>query len=250
MTDEFTERYRGFSDRKLMEIIHHPEDYLPEAVLAAKAEIEERELTAEELGAAKEAMESHLNKRTNWDWTQIKPLRGVKDWLGKFTLAWKMRMAFVIALVLEVGFRKGGEISGMVEFMFSFGFDTWTFILLLPSLILILALPFFAFKKKIGWSMLAFVGSYGAVFTAFSLGVFAYGLLFFQLPNGQWDPERLLFDAFSMGRITLYGLTLAVGIHIKPIRAQFEITPIWIVVGNGLGFLLAVTMLYMGFFML
>ena len=58
--NKFAERYKLISNSDLLKIIGNSFDYQPEAVKAARNEIEQRQLTEQQLKEAKEEIETEL----------------------------------------------------------------------------------------------------------------------------------------------------------------------------------------------
>lgn len=246
MSDEFTQRYQGFSDRKLLEIIHHPGDYLPEAVAAAQAEIKQRGLSDEEMGEAKEAMETHLANGMNWDWTQFRPLDAIRNWSEKKSEAVLIHWIMVVVVTLGLIFQYGYSNLRMLYDVAFHGvpFDLYAVLVMIPFVLSLVGLPLYAFKKKAGWFIMAILGAYWSVGVLVGFGIFAFAFLFEMLPNGYWDGIWLTSSLIKLAALGLQGTCLTVALHIKPIRDQFQLNSNWYILGNGLGVVLVLWTLY------
>ena len=58
----FEQRYKNFSIDELLEVIQFPDDYVPEAVMAAKAELSLRQLTDEQLAEAQSVLDERKSQ--------------------------------------------------------------------------------------------------------------------------------------------------------------------------------------------
>lgn len=163
MTD-FTERYKTYSNSRLLEIIENTNDYQPDAIETAKAIISSRHLTESELEVAKSELDAEKEEKARRE-QEGKVLKGKLKNLSESALdninpiqrqsfsAAKTINIITIVLGAIFLFRLYGQF-GMIRFMISDSGVEWNLSVMLPLLQLLLmatATVFFWKKKKAGW---------------------------------------------------------------------------------------------------
>lgn len=179
MTDNpFIQRYKTTDTSELMEIIDRSSDYQPMAVEAARLELDNRQLTQEQLADAKTKQDLRRQEKASKQ-------QKVKDIEDKFTSVVssladtfspikkespttdnfiKIISLFIGGLFLYQLYKE----FGMLKFMFISDGGKWDFSMVLyflPFIILPTAGLLFWFRKKIGWTLTAIYSSYTAAGT-------------------------------------------------------------------------------------
>ena len=186
--NQFSERYKTFSNVDLFRIIQNKGDYQEEALSAAELEVQRRNLTEQEITeASQELLEARNQLR------QIKERKSEKQ-EEALNLVYKTIDAFnpllksldrkeriirlitiIFGLIAIVGWYN--EID-MIRLRFSnpsIGFDMFYFISLIPIISLTLALVTFWLRRKIGWILMVAYFVY-SVIGSFSLILLTWGI--------------------------------------------------------------------------
>ena len=184
--NEFAQRYQNFSDRKLLDIVQHHRDYVPEAVAAAKAELATRDLSEEEMADLKTEVERYHARRVNWDWMSSKLVQRFMIWWGKKEVMEKLPILTALGLagwMVITCFRRGDW--EWTYYMIRNGTNLTGYELLLwtPYLAGITAVILLAMRKKAGWIIATAMASGFAVVSLYTAAVGVYNYLFIILPN-------------------------------------------------------------------
>lgn len=164
MTD-FTERYSTYSNAQLLKILGRPGEYQPLAVATAKEILDARQLSEEDLAAAKAEIETEARIKE----AQLQKKKEVREKLKKAgaLLADTLnpvaeekpaahKTITIISIVLGGLFLY--QLASTWDYL-PFGIDgKWdlgVFAVLLPSVVLLLTVPLFYKRKKAGWILLA-----------------------------------------------------------------------------------------------
>lgn len=167
MTNQFTERYKSYSNAELLNIIENSSDYQPEAVKTAQYEIDQRQLTDEDFMTAKSELQTQriekdkqTEKRQEFEnkakefgqsiFGSINPIQQSTPSTEKY-----IRIITIVFGLISI-FTFYNE-YGMLEFMFGNRNSEWDLSMILyffPLLFLPTTTLFFWLRKKIGWILL------------------------------------------------------------------------------------------------
>ena len=173
---DFYERYKTYSNSQLLDIIEHPGDYQPDAVETAKAIIQNRKPTEDEMKIARNELDAVSDEKSRKEQqkkevrdklksisqTVIDHINPVQD-----TFSSTQKKIRIISIVFgALYFLWIYKEFGMLHFMFTdrsaeWGFDMITYILpliFIPTLVIL-----FYKKKKAGWYLLMIHLVYSAI---------------------------------------------------------------------------------------
>ncbi len=174
--NQFTERYKSYSNAELIKVIESSSDYQPEAVETAKNEIAQRQLTDKELKEAKTELENQRQEKNN----QIEKKREIENKVKKIATSIvdtinpiqqstpstdKLIRLIMIVFVLISVYQLYDNFE-MLKFMFSNSGGEWDFSIILyfvPLFLVPIAAALFWFRKKIGWILLVIYMTNSAV---------------------------------------------------------------------------------------
>jgi hypothetical protein len=173
--NQFTERYKRISNSDLLKVIATPEDYQPLAIVAAKIEIANRQLSDQEITNAKAELELQRQQKEEQNQKKKEIKNKVKSFGSSFidninpiqtTTRTTNKTILIISIVL-------GGLSiiniykyGMLKYMFTNSDARWDFSVLIyffPLIILPLGTFLFWRRKKLGWSLLSIYFTYIAI---------------------------------------------------------------------------------------
>ncbi|GHV38681.1 hypothetical protein FACS1894179_02460 [Bacteroidia bacterium] len=173
--NNFTTLYKAWTTDKLLDIVDNPSDYQPLAVETARLELDSRQLTQEQIAAAK--AEQDLRRQD-----KASKQQKVKDIEDKFkSVGFSLTDTFntiqkdtpiTDKLIKLISLFIGGlflyqlyKEFGMFKFMFTDDGEKWDFSMVLyfaPFIVLPTAGLLFLFRKKIGWTLATIYFSYTA----------------------------------------------------------------------------------------
>jgi len=177
--NQFSPRYKKLSNADLLKIIDTPADYQPEAIEAANDELIARQLTDDELFAAREENETLRqeallksaktkaweNKAQDLAYTitdTLNPIQSEKPSAPKAILWISILMVLLTLYQLYSQF-------GLLKYMFTYGSGKWSFAMTMyffrPLIVAPIAAVLFALREKYGWVLLSGYFIYLAVNT-------------------------------------------------------------------------------------
>ncbi|HNO70679.1 MAG TPA: hypothetical protein PKO16_02785 [Bacteroidia bacterium] len=174
-TNPFLERFQSYTASQLIEILNNKNSYQPLAVEAAQLELENRQLTEEEINIAKEEIQKKEQYEIQKQETSIKnkiksigfaaiakinPLNTTQHIEGRFikTICILLAIQWLYAVISQFS---------MLKFCITDNISNWDISLvlyLIPFVLIPTAIILFWLKKKLGWILLCAFLSY----TAFS----------------------------------------------------------------------------------
>ena len=174
--NQFAERYRSTSNLDLLRIIENSDNYQPEAVEAAKNEINQRQLTDQELTEAQQELETERQekirqgeKRTEVE-NRVKKLgTSIFDTINPIqqSAPTPERLIRLITIVFGlISIYQLYEQLSMLQFIFNDSGGEWDLSMVLffvPLLLLPVATILFWFRKKVGWIFLGAFLTYSAI---------------------------------------------------------------------------------------
>ncbi len=256
--NKFIERYKTISNSDLLRVIENKSDYQPEAVEAAKTEINQRNLSDKEMIEAKSELEIELQEGIN----KIEKRSKVEQKIKSFgTLFFDLinpiqksaptpeklikLITIVFGLIVVVNWYNE---FGFVKFMLTEETGRWDLSMVeyfIPLITLPVAVILFGFRKKSGWILIAAYLTYSAI-SAFGLiiktwnkepgGISVLDSLFPQISTTTQILTTLFFVA------TLWVLTK------KEITEYYNINRQTIIITIGIA--AALTVLFIGLFLL
>ncbi len=256
--NKFSERYKTISNSDLLRVIENKSDYQSEAVEAAKTEINQRNLSDNEMTEAKNELEIELQERIIKNEKRANAEQKVKTFgILFFDLINPIQksaptpekliklIAIVFGLIVVVNWYNE---FGFVKFMLTVETCRWDLSVcecFLPLIILPVAVILFGFKKKSGWILMAAYLTYSAI-SAFGLiiktwnkeptGIPSLDSLFPQISTTTQILTTLFFAA------TLWVLTK------KEIMQYYNINRQAMIITIGIA--AALTVLFIGLFLL
>jgi len=231
--NQFTERYKTITNADLLRVIENQSDYQPEAVEAAKTEINQRNLSDEELTEAKRELEAERQEYQKQNEKKTEAQQKVKT-LGTVVFdtinpiqksaPTAERLIRLITIVFGlIAVYKWSSQFGLVKFMLTDDLAGWDLSMVeyfLPLIILPVALIIFWARKKSGWILMAAYLTYSAT-SAFGLIIMTWNMEPLGIPAlDSLFPQtstttQILTTLFFGG--TLWGLTK------KEIKEHFSI---------------------------
>ena len=174
--NQFSERYRNISNADLFRVIENQTDYQPEAIEAAKNELNQRKLTDQDLTAVKVEMKAEQQEKEEYRKKRIEVERKVKN-LGASALdtitpiqrsaTTPEKIIRLITIVFGlIAILKWYDQFGLASFMLSeisSGWDSSMVEYFLPLLLLPIAVVFFWLRRKIGWILMTTYLTYSAI---------------------------------------------------------------------------------------
>jgi hypothetical protein len=180
-TEDFIEHYQGFTAADLLVILDNKKDYQQNAIEAAKQELNNRSLSSEELNAARQLIIDRKNKKS-------KPHEDALAFSGKIKSATneiaegllpssdrsqplKTKLILLILLFSVISVYQIGSNSQWLLLYTRIFLQSpmASLAVLLPSVLLPVAILFFALRKKIGWILFAAFLTYSAVWSVRTL---------------------------------------------------------------------------------
>lgn len=226
----FPQRYQAYSDAALLDILDHPDDYTPEALAAAQAELQGRNLSEQALADARQEglPAQQARQQRHAQVTKAKSqLATLLDTLNPIqsvaTTAERWARWLSIAFVL-LAIAAWYENFALVAFMLPEIQHEWDFYfveLLAPLVLLTVGAVLFAWRKGLGWHLMA---TYLVFATMGALGLI--------IVAWQWVPSGVagLDDIFPRPsylagalRALLYG-SLLWAVARPAIRARFRVS--------------------------
>jgi hypothetical protein len=231
----FSQRYQAYSAAALLDILDHPSDYTPEALAAAQAELQGRNLSEQALADAREDNLAILQARQLQRAPAAMAAKQVESTLGKLfdTLnpihatapmaeKWARWLSIVFVLMAIATWYQ--HFRFMMD-MFAWGFSEWDFSMVeyaFPLLLLPAGAILFAWRKREGWHLMAAFLVYSTLQAA-GLVILAWS----------WEPFGMtaldeLFPQPSLWMyvlITLFFGSLLWAVARPPIRDRFSVTP-------------------------
>jgi hypothetical protein len=186
--NQFSERYKTFSNSDLLRVIENQSDYQPEAVEAAKTEINQRNLSDEEFTEAKSDLEPErqVKQKQNKKKAEVEQKvmslgTSVFDTINPIqkTAPTAERLIRLITIVFGlIAIFKWYNQFGLVKFMLtdnSAGWDLSMIEYFLPLILLPIATILFWLRKKSGWILMAAYLTYSAI-SAFGLIIMTWNM--------------------------------------------------------------------------
>lgn len=234
--NNFSERYQQFSDRKLLQIIQEEKDYLPEAIVAARAELESRQLTEGEIAALTDEVATIASRKINWDWMNSRLVSRFKGWLGKVEENRQLGALSALGLSFWILFRgyRNADFPYLINILWDTGYKLSWFeaYMYLPYLILLAAVPLLMLRKKVGWILSTILASTFTLFMLWDAVLSIKGLLFFSRLDFYIPLSSILLTLY----MTMIALFAAAGIpillHLRRVRALYRIEPYWVILAN------------------
>jgi hypothetical protein len=247
--NQFTPRYKKLSNADLLKIIDTPADYQHEAIEAANDELIARQLTDEELLAAREEnetlrQEALLKSAKTKAWENkaqdiaytiadtLNPIQSEKPSPPKAILWISILMILLTLYQLYSQF-------GLLKYMFTDGTARWNFAMMMyffrPLIVAPIAAILFALREKYGWVLLSGYFIYLAVNTL-ALLYFA-----FKHPIRSGDPVSGLLPSVSVDSLLGWAIFNAGCLYFmfkKDVRAVYNIELKNIAIAVGFGVLL------------
>ncbi|MFC2138962.1 hypothetical protein ACFLTE_12390 [Bacteroidota bacterium] len=155
--NEFEEKYSGYSNRQLIEIIDNKDDYQPLAVNAAETILNSRNLSDKELNGIRNDIEVEMKKEMEKKEKRFEALDKLLKIFSVYQPSKNKRVDQIIKLtaVVIIGHILYRFISDINLYIYSFkslsNGDTTIFYLLIPIIIYIITLYLLVKGKKIGW---------------------------------------------------------------------------------------------------
>ncbi|HMU69054.1 MAG TPA: hypothetical protein PKC38_03555 [Chitinophagales bacterium] len=244
----FEQRYKNFSIDELLEVIQFPDDYVPEAVMAAKAELSLRQLTDEQLAEAQSVLDerkSQIRKKQELKQRQMEVVSDALDSIAREFIPGQTepqrgdRLVKIIGIICSImvlaALYQNRYLIQMVSRDGLMLVDA--FASLLPLVIWIIAIIFFFMRKKAGWVMI------GIIIAATA------GLMIGQLILSPLAPEPFIqyTDSGQSNATLLLGTILVLALNYGLIRMEvreiFNVSTSLknkiIITFSALGFLLA-----------
>ncbi|MEM7108944.1 MAG: hypothetical protein AAF519_12020 [Bacteroidota bacterium] len=186
--NQFTERYKTFSNSDLLRVIDNQSDYQPEAVEAAKTEIDQRNLSDQEMTEAKDELETERQKKQKLNEKRAEVEQKVKtigtsifDTINPIQksapTAEKLIRLITIVFGLITVVKWYNEL-GLVKFMLTDDTGGWDLSMIeyfLPLILLPAAVILFWLRKKSGWILMAVYLTYSAI-SAFGLIIMTWNM--------------------------------------------------------------------------
>lgn len=172
---KFSERYKTLKTAELLLILERPEDYQPEAVIDAKAELETRDVTEADKEAAEllvteaeEEEQQEQEQEEKWQQGQISLLRKLMNLMYPIYQV-SPTTHIMIGIILIMGSIEAMKIIWYdslfvyesLELATKEGFAEWDFVLymilgVLYNMILPIGVLLLWFRKCLGWSLIVF----------------------------------------------------------------------------------------------
>jgi hypothetical protein len=175
---EFSELYKKLSNPELLKIISESEKYKPIAIETAHLEIERRNLSEQELNAAKaylqnkkEQKEAELKKRKQKEERLKKSAFTFLDTISPIQNGIQTPQKIIRFIIIIFGGIAIYRIYNQFYFfryMFTDGLDKWDWSLsesIVPLVVLPIAIILFWIRKKIGWFLIAIFLTHSAIST-------------------------------------------------------------------------------------
>lgn len=171
--NQFYERYKAFSNSDLLRVIENQSDYQPEAVEAAKTEIDQRNLSDQEMTEAKSELETERQKQNEKRaeveqkvktigtsiFDTINPIQKSAPTAEKL-----IRIITIVFGLISVV--KWFNEFGLVKFMLTDDAGGWDLSMIeyfLPLILLPAAVILFWLRKKSGWILMAAYLTYSTI---------------------------------------------------------------------------------------
>ncbi len=226
----FTERYNTYSNAQLLKILERPGEYQPLAVATAKEILKERQLSEEDLSAAKAELETEARIKE----AQLLKKKEVREKLKKAgasladtlnPVADEKPAAHKTITIISIGLTGLFlyQLAGVGDFLPSGIYAKWDLkvvAIFLPSLVLLVTIPLFYKRKKAGWILLAaylcvsFLGAVWLVYLALTWQPSAIPAL-----DALFPPPSVSTSIFSL---LFYGVPL-LGICRMNIRELYHV---------------------------
>ncbi|MCK4661466.1 MAG: hypothetical protein KAT68_01265 [Bacteroidales bacterium] len=174
--NQFTERYKSYSNAELLKIIENSSNYQPEAVETAKNEIEQRQLTDKELKEAELELETQRQEKIKKNERRQNIENKVKEFGTSIvdtvnpiqqTIPTAQRLIRLITIMFGlISLYQFYKEFGILKFMFGNNGGIWDFSIVfyfLPLFLVPTATILFWFRKKLGWILLGTYLTYSAV---------------------------------------------------------------------------------------
>jgi hypothetical protein len=246
--NQFSPRYKKLSDADLLKIIDTPADYQHEAIEAANDELIARQLTSEELAAAREAnealrQEQLLKSAKTKVWENraqdiahtitdtLNPIQSEKPSAPKAILWISILMVLLTLYQLYSQF-------GLLKYMFTYGGAKWNFSMIMyffrPLIVAPIAAILFALREKYGWVLLSGYFMYLAINTI--------ALLYFAFQPG--DLINIFLPSTPISSLIGWAIFNAGCLYFmfkKDVREIYNISPKNIAIAAGFGVLLTLS---------
>lgn len=180
--NDFTERYKEYSNLVLLKIIDNPEGYQPSAVVAAQEVLDSRQLSNEEMETAKTELAAFNRQKETQDQKKKELENKVKDIGASVFSAVNPiqtdrpstdRLIKIVCIVFGAIFLiQLYKDWPLISFMFTDGDAKWdlSMVLYFSTLIIVPVATFlFLKRKKLGWTLFAILLTYSTIST---LGIF------------------------------------------------------------------------------
>lgn len=227
----FPQRYQAYSDAALLDILDHPDDYVPEALAAAQAELQGRNLSEQAMAdarqeglpaqQARQQRQAQVTKAKSLLVTFLDTLNPIQS-AAPTAERWARWLSIAFVLMAIAAWY---DSFALVAFMLAEIQHEWDFYfveLLTPLVLLAVGAVLFAWRKRLGWHLMA---TY-LVFAAIN----AVGLI---ILTWQWEPSGLTaLDEIFPRPSYLYGALLILlygsllwAVARPTMRARFNVTP-------------------------
>jgi hypothetical protein len=247
----FSARYQKLSNTDLLKIIDTPADYQPEAIEAANDEFIARQLTNEELLAAREEnetlrQEALLKSAKTKAWENkaqdiahkitdtLNPIRSEKLSTPKAILWVSILMILLFLYQLYSQF-------GLLKYMLTYDAAQWNFAMIMyffrPLIVMPVAAILFVLRKKYGWVLLL---GY-LIYLAFNTMALLYFALKHPFEPGGRISQLLPSVPTSLLGWAIFNAGCLYFMFKKDVREIYTITPKSIAIAAGFGVLLTLS---------
>jgi hypothetical protein len=250
--NQFSPRYKKLSNADLLKIIDTPADYQSEAIEAANDELIARQLTDEELLAAREENETLRQealiksaKTKAWENKAQDLAHTITDTLNPIQpekpSAPKAILWISILMVLLTLYQLHSQF-GLLKYMFTYGSGKWSFAMIMyffrPLLVAPIAAVLFALREKYGWVLLS------GYFIYLAINTLALLYLAFKHPPRPGNAVSGLLPSVSIDSLVGWAVFNAGCLYFlfkNDVREIYNINPKSIVTAAGFGVLLTLS---------
>ena len=176
--NEFIERYKTLSNSDLLRVIENQSDYQTKAVEAAKIEIQQRNLSDQEVDEAKSTLETDRQERKKQKEKRAvieqkvinlgTSLFDIFNPIQKSTPTAEKLIRLITIVFGLIAVIKWYDVFGLIKIMLtdnSAGWDLSILVYLFPVIFLSIATILFGSRKKMGWVLMAIYLTYSAINT-------------------------------------------------------------------------------------
>jgi hypothetical protein len=209
--NEFISAFSEYSNSELLKIIKNPKNYQPSAVEAAKFNLENRNLSSEDIESAQAELEQEKYeielKKTKSKAFENKAqdaLNSVIDTIHPIQKSqWTTDKTIkVFCIIFGVTFFVFAyQEFGMMKFMLTVRSAKWDFptaLYFLPLVLIPTATIFFYLKKKIGWTLFVMFLTYNSISSIYTL------IIMVKMQQSGFSYPSWLFPTASVGTIFFF----------------------------------------------